>query len=231
MFDSRWSRRRFRVRLDGWLGKIIAFRDTCNGNRSAIKCRVIKLQIVLSEVQNGEIHLGLFLSITLVLLLDASPSPNDLLKLRHRTYNTVQSNNLTGLSIDACTHQTARNGNYGIFRRWVNKVVQLSLPDLIVARDLHDIARILCNEVGVLVFKQTHHLLTMRDVLAKNDGLGISHIVGLHKVTDTLCYHLTAFDHNDFSVKILLCIQTVFHRISVNILHSLGRIIAILIDV
>ena len=198
MFDSRRCRRRFRVWLDRRFRKIVAFRDTRYSYRSAIKCRVIKLQIVLSEVQNGEIHLGLFLSITLVLLLDASSSPNDLLKLRHRTYNTVQSNNLTGLSIDACAHQTARNGNYRIFRRWVNKVVQLGFTDLIIARDLHDIARILCNEVSVLIFKQTHHLLTMRDVLAKNDGLGISHIVCLHKVTDTLCYHLTAFDHNDF---------------------------------
>ena len=135
MFDSRRYRRRFRVWLDRRFRKIVAFRDTRYSYRSAIKCRVIKLQIVLSEVQNGEIHLGLFLSITLVLLLDASSSPNDLLKLRHRTYNTVQSNNLTGLSIDACAHQTARNGNYRIFRRWVNKVVQLGFTDLIIARD------------------------------------------------------------------------------------------------
>src|SRR5437773_479265 len=78
---------------------------------------------------------------------------------------------MAGLGIDSGAHQSRGGSDNGISGFWIDEVIELCLPLVIVARDTHDVLAVGRGEVRVGIYHGLPHSFSVVNVLAKDDGL------------------------------------------------------------
>ncbi len=143
--------------------EFVLFRHLFHHYRLAVKIGVGKQISDIAEIQNRKEKLP-------ILLFNAGTAPDDLFELRHRTDVAVQHNQLAGFGVDASGHQLRGGGNHRIGFFGIDKIIQFPLAFLIIARNLHDIAGILNDEIGIGVSDGGPHALGVFNIHTEDNG-------------------------------------------------------------
>lgn len=148
--------------IDSAVIRIIAVNDD---DGLAIEIRITEELSRLLEIHDREEEL-------VVVLIDAGPTPDDLFEHGHRVDGAIQHDELAGLRIDAGRQKLGGSCDDRIRLFRVNKIVELSLPFVIVPRNTHDVSRVIPGEGPGRVDDRLPHPFGVVDILTEDDRLG-----------------------------------------------------------
>ena len=157
-----------------------------------------------------------------MLFIQPRATADDLLEQRHGLDVLVQHHQLAGLGIDTRAHELAGDGNHRIGAVGVDKVVQLALAYLVVARDLHHVFAAGGANVFVGLGQGRCHALGMVNVFTKDNGFGVA-VSALEVLGNFVGHHAVTQAQHQVAVHVSSGVDAVFNRVARIVQHAFGR--------